>query len=54
MLEPSGMEGTMENYTPDFSLNVQGVKGYCPAGEVYAKRRISEKRSRSSPARDLA
>jgi hypothetical protein len=44
MLEPSGMEGTMENYTPDFSLNVQGVKGYCPAGEVYAKRRISEKK----------
>src|SRR5215207_2730474 len=44
MLEPSGMEGTMENYTPDFSLNVQGVKGYCPAGEVYAKRSISEKK----------
>jgi len=34
----------MENYTPDFSLNVQGVKGYCPAGEVYAKRSISEKK----------
>ena len=34
----------MENYTPDFSLEVEGVKGCCPAGEVYAKRNISEKR----------
>lgn len=33
----------METYTPDFSLEVQGVKGSCPAGEVYAKRNISEK-----------
>ena len=33
----------MENYTPDFSLEVQGVKGYCPAGEVYAKRQIEIK-----------
>jgi uncharacterized metal-binding protein len=34
----------MESYTPDFSLEVEGVKGYCPAGEVYAKRSISEKK----------
>ena len=34
----------MEAYTPDFSLSVQGVKGLCPAGEVYAKRNISDKR----------
>ena len=34
----------MEGYTPDFSLEVQGVKGVCPAGEVYAKRNISEKK----------
>jgi hypothetical protein len=33
----------MQNYTPDFSLEVQGVKGYCPAGEVYAKRQIEIK-----------
>ena len=33
----------MKNYTPDFSLEVQGVKGYCPAGEVYAKRQIEAK-----------
>jgi len=33
----------MNDYTPDFSLEVQGVKGVCPAGEVYAKRNISEK-----------
>ena len=30
----------MDNYTPDFSLDVQGVKGFCPAGEVYARRQI--------------
>ena len=30
--------------TPDFSLDVSEVKGVCPAGEVYAKRNIAEKR----------
>lgn len=30
----------MEAQTPDFSVNVQGVKGTCPAGESYAKRQI--------------
>ncbi len=30
----------MPSYTPDFSLEVQGVKGFCPAGEVYAKEQI--------------
>ena len=33
----------METSTPDFSLEVQGVKGYCPAGEVYAKKQIELK-----------
>lgn len=33
----------MQPYTPDFSLKVQGVKGYCPAGEAYAKRQIEQK-----------
>ena len=33
----------MEAYTPDFSLKVQGVKGYCPAGETYAKQQIAKK-----------
>ena len=32
----------MEDYTPDFSVAVQGVKGFCPAGEAYAKRNSSE------------
>lgn len=32
----------MEDYTPDFSVAVQGVKGFCPAGEAYATRNISE------------
>ena len=30
----------MKNYTPDFSLDVEGVRGLCPAGEVYAKQQI--------------
>ena len=34
----------MEDYTPDFSVAVQGVKGFCPAGEAYAKRNISERK----------
>jgi uncharacterized metal-binding protein len=33
----------MESYTPDFSLEVQGVKGFCPAGEVYAKQQLEKK-----------
>ena len=32
----------MDDYTTDFSLEVQGVKGHCPAGEAYAKRNIFE------------
>jgi uncharacterized metal-binding protein len=32
----------MEDYTPDFTVAVHGVKGFCPAGEAYAKRNISE------------
>jgi uncharacterized metal-binding protein len=39
-----GTEVKMDEYTADFSLEVQGVKGVCPAGEVYAKRNISEKK----------
>lgn len=27
----------MNAYTPDFTLEVEGVKGYCPAGEKYAQ-----------------
>jgi uncharacterized metal-binding protein len=35
----------MNAYTPDFSLAVEGVKGFCPAGEVYAKRNIAERKT---------
>ena len=35
----------MNNSTPDFSLEVEGVKGACPAGEVYAKQNIAEKKT---------
>jgi uncharacterized metal-binding protein len=31
----------MAGFTPDFSMDVQGVKGYCPAGEAYAKQQIA-------------
>ncbi len=27
----------MTPYTPDFSVDVEGVKGFCPVGETYAK-----------------
>ena len=33
----------MDTFTPAFSVAVQGVKGLCPAGEVYAQRNISER-----------
>lgn len=33
----------MRAYTPDFSLKVQGVKGFCPAGEAYAKQQMAAK-----------
>ena len=32
----------MDTFTPAFSVAVQGVKGLCPAGEVYAQRNISD------------
>lgn len=32
----------MEDYTPDFSVAVEGVKGFCPAGEAHARRNILE------------
>ena len=31
----------MDNYTPDFSVDVQAVKGLCPVGETYAKQQIA-------------
>ena len=31
----------MESFTPDFSLDVEGVKGSCPAGEAYAKEQLA-------------
>jgi uncharacterized metal-binding protein len=36
-------EVNMNGYTPDFSLDVEGVKGFCPAGEVYAKQQIAKR-----------
>lgn len=34
----------MEGHTPDFSLDVQGVTGFCPVGEAYAKQQLAAKR----------
>jgi uncharacterized metal-binding protein len=34
----------MNNSTPDFSLEVEGVTGACPVGEAYAKQNIAEKK----------
>jgi uncharacterized metal-binding protein len=34
----------MVQYTPDFTLEVEGVAGVCPAGEVYAKQTIADKK----------
>jgi uncharacterized metal-binding protein len=31
----------MKEYTPDFAVSVQGVKGSCPAGEKYAKEQLA-------------
>ena len=35
----------METLTPVFWVQVQGVKGLCPAGEAYAKKQIEKKTS---------
>lgn len=34
----------MANSTPDFSIQVDGVKGVCPAGEKWAEQMIAEQR----------
>lgn len=36
----------MEGYTSDFAIEVEGVKGVCPAGEAYARQQIA---SRTTP-----
>lgn len=34
----------MAEYTPDFTVEVGGVKGLCPAGEAYAEQSTAEKK----------
>lgn len=34
----------MATSTPDFTLEVEGIAGVCPAGEVYAKQTIAERK----------
>jgi uncharacterized metal-binding protein len=33
----------MRAYTPDFTVEVRGIKGFCPAGEAYAKQQLEAK-----------
>ena len=40
--EDKNMELTMTAAALDFSLEVEGVNGACPAGEAYAKQKISD------------
>jgi uncharacterized metal-binding protein len=35
----------MAKSTPDFSIEVSEVNGHCPAGEVYAKQNIADKKT---------
>jgi hypothetical protein len=35
----------MDNYTAAFSLDVEGVKGLCPAGESYARRSMEDRKT---------
>jgi uncharacterized metal-binding protein len=35
----------MAKSTPDFSIEVSEVRGHCPAGEIYAKQKIAEKKT---------
>jgi uncharacterized metal-binding protein len=37
-------EDIMIEQTPDFTLDVDGVKGFCPAGETYAKQNMAEEK----------
>ncbi len=32
----------MTNSSPDYSLKVDGVEGFCPASDVYAENNLSE------------
>jgi uncharacterized metal-binding protein len=35
----------MANSTPDFSIKVSEVKGFCPAGEAHAEQNIADKKT---------
>jgi len=54
MVNITDMEDIMAKSSPDFSLEVEGVKGVCPAGEKHAKEMIAEGKIRSSPAKGRA
>ena len=34
----------MEAHTPDFSVAVEGIKGFCPTGDAYARHNIESKK----------
>ena len=35
-------EYEMKDQTPDFTLEVRGVKGFCPVGEAYARQQMAD------------
>jgi hypothetical protein len=37
------MEEQMDNFTPDFAVEVQGIKGFCPVGDRYAQEQIANR-----------
>lgn len=43
MSRPPSVESAMKDQTPDFTLNVQGVQGFCSIGEAYAKQQMADK-----------
>lgn len=39
-----GQEDRMNGKTPDFSVEVQRVRGFCPVGERYARQQLEERK----------
>ena len=44
----------MSTFTPDFTLEVEGVKGVCPAGGKYAQQMWTQKLIPVLPTKDRA
>ncbi len=40
----TNQNSTQKDYTTDFSVEVAGVKGLCPTGEIYANKNIADRK----------